>query len=46
MTDLTWEQQENLERALEQYELALSIAVSEGNTELANRIRNKAAWRL
>jgi len=41
---LTWEQQENLTRALEQYELALSIAVSEGNAELANLARNKVAF--
>ena len=40
---LTWEQQENFEQALKQYELALSIAISAGNTELANRIRKKAA---
>lgn len=41
---LVWEQQENLARALEQYELALSIAVSEGNAELENLARNKAAF--
>ncbi len=41
---LAWEQQENLARALEQYELALSIAVSEGNAELENLARNKAAF--
>ncbi len=41
---LVWEQQENLDRALEQYELALSIAVSEGNVEVSNLARNKAAY--
>ncbi|MEE8496246.1 MAG: CHAT domain-containing protein [Xanthomonadales bacterium] len=41
---LAWEQQENLVRALEQYELALSIAVSEGNAELGNLARNKVAF--
>ena len=41
---LAWEQQENLERALERYELALSIAVSEGNAGLENLARNKAAF--
>jgi len=41
---LSWEQQENLNRALEQYELALSIAVAEGNAELENLARNKAAF--
>ena len=41
---LAWEQQENLERALEQYELALDIAVSEGNSELENLARSKAAF--
>ena len=41
---LAWEQQENLERALEQYELALDIAVSERNSELENLARNKAAF--
>jgi tetratricopeptide (TPR) repeat protein len=41
---LAWEQQGNLARAIEQYELALSIAVAEGNAELANLARNKAAF--
>jgi len=41
---LAWEQQENLARALEQYERALSIAVAEGNAELENLARNKAAF--
>jgi tetratricopeptide (TPR) repeat protein len=41
---LAWEQQENLVRALEQYEIALDIAVSEGNAELENLVRNKAAF--
>jgi hypothetical protein len=41
---LVWEYQENLERALEQYELALDIAVAEGNPELENLARNKAAF--
>ena len=40
---LAWEQQENLTRALEQYERALNIAVAEGNAELENLARNKAA---
>jgi tetratricopeptide (TPR) repeat protein len=41
---MTWERQENLTKALEQYRLALSIAVSAGNVELANQVRNKAAF--
>jgi len=41
---LVWEQQENLTRALEQYELALRIAVSAGNAELEDLARNKAAF--
>jgi len=39
-----WERQEELSRALEQYRLALNIAVAAGDTELANRIRNSAAF--
>ena len=41
---MVWEQQENLTKALEQYRLALSIAVSAGHTKLANQVRNKAAF--
>lgn len=41
---IAWEQQEEVERALEQYRLALEIVVSAGDTELANRIRNQAAF--
>ncbi len=41
---LAWERQENLARALEQYELALRIAKEEGNAELENLARNKVAF--
>jgi CHAT domain-containing protein/tetratricopeptide (TPR) repeat protein len=41
---VAWEKQDNLERALEQYRHALGIAVSAGDAELANRIRNNAAF--
>ena len=41
---MIWERQENLTKALEKYQLALSVAVSAGSTELANQIRNKAAF--
>ena len=41
---LAWEQQENLARAIEQYELALRIAVSERNAVLENLARNKLAF--
>lgn len=41
---LAWEKQENLARAIEQYELALRIAKSEGNAELENLARNKVAF--
>lgn len=41
---IAWEQQENLEQALVQYRLALDISASAGDTELANRIRNQAAF--
>jgi CHAT domain-containing protein len=41
---IAWEQQEDLEQALEQYRLALDISVSAGDQELANRIRNQAAF--
>ena len=41
---MIWERQENLDKALEQYRLALSIAVSAGHTELANQVRKKAAF--
>jgi CHAT domain-containing protein len=41
---VAWEKQEELSRALEQYRLALDIAVAAGDTELANRIRNSAAF--
>jgi CHAT domain-containing protein len=40
---IAWEKQEDLSRALEQYRLALDIAVAAGDIELANRIRNSAA---
>lgn len=39
-----WEQQENYQRALEQYRMALGFAIEAGDTELANRIRNSAAF--
>ncbi len=41
---VAWEKQEELDRALEQYRRALDIAVAVGDTELANRIRNSAAF--
>jgi len=41
---VAWEKQEELSQALGQYRLALDIAVSAGDTELANRIRNSAAF--
>ncbi len=41
---LTWERQENLGQALEQYKLALRIAQAEGNNELATLARKKAAY--
>ena len=39
-----WEREENYTRALEQYRLALGVAIEAGDTELANRIRNDAAF--
>jgi len=39
-----WEQQENYQRALEQYRMALGFAIGAGDSELANRIRNSAAF--
>jgi CHAT domain-containing protein/tetratricopeptide (TPR) repeat protein len=41
---VAWEKQEELSRALEQYRRALDIAVAASDTELANRIRNSAAF--
>jgi tetratricopeptide (TPR) repeat protein len=41
---LVWEQQADLEQALAQYRLALDISISAGDVELANRIRNQAAF--
>lgn len=40
---VAWERQEELSRALEQYRLALDIAVAAEDSDLANRIRNSAA---
>ena len=41
---IAWEQQEKLPQALVQYRLALDLAVAANDTELANRIRNQAAF--
>ncbi len=41
---LAWEQQEDLARAIGQYEMALRIAVSEENSVLENLARNKLAF--
>ena len=39
-----WERQEDFARALARYRLALDIAVAAGDSEMANRIRNSAAF--
>ena len=41
---IAWERQEDFTRALARYRLALEIAVAAGDSEMANRIRNSAAF--